>query len=170
MPGPSHQSYSSRPRDSVLLSGRQASLQVALDAEQRFRATFEHVPIGLALVDRQGRWLFVNQRLCSILGYAQDDLLSQSFDDVASLADLDVDLGQVELQLRSETRDYELEKRLVRHGGELVWCHVTVSLAPDHQAPRYFIVVLDDISARMSADAVLGAAAHELRLPLSHIK
>jgi PAS domain S-box-containing protein len=142
----------------------------ALDAERRFRATFERVPIGLALVDREGHWLYVNQRMCAMLGYAPDDLLSERFDDVARRADLNVDLKQVELQLHGQAHYYELEKRLVRRGGELMWCHVALSLVDDDQAPRYFIVVLDDVSLRKSADAVIGAAAHELRLPLSHIK
>jgi PAS domain S-box-containing protein len=141
------------------------------DAEQRFRATFERVPTGLALVDRKGRWLYVNQRLCSILGYTAEELLPESFGDVAYLADLELDLDRVEALLRGATRDYELEKRLARRDGDMVWCHITVAVVrePD-QTPRYFILIFDDVSARKCADAVLGEAAHELRLPLSHIK
>src|SRR5262249_25624990 len=59
----------------------------------------------------------------------------------------------------------------LRRTGERAWCHMTVSLLRDlDQTPKYFIVMIEDISARKSADEVLGATAHELRLPVSHVK
>jgi PAS domain S-box-containing protein len=141
------------------------------DSEERFRATFEQAPVGIALVDRDGRWLHVNHRLCEILGYTRKELLARNFQEITYLADLPVDLEQMEQTLRGEIHSYAMEKRYFRKGGALVWCHLTVSLvrAAD-QTPKYFISIIEDISARKEAESMLAGAAHELRLPLSHIK
>ena len=141
------------------------------ESEERFRATFEQAPVGIALVDPQGRWLHVNRRLCEILGYSRKELLARRFQEITYLADLPVDLEQMEQTLRGEIRSYDMEKRYLRKGGNLVWCHLTMALvrAPD-ESPKYFVAIIEDISGRKEAEAVLGGAAHELRLPLSHIK
>jgi PAS domain-containing protein len=55
-------------------------MEAALRAsEERFRAIFEQVAVGLAHVGLDGRWLMVNQRLCDIVGYTQGELLSTTF-------------------------------------------------------------------------------------------
>jgi PAS domain S-box-containing protein len=46
------------------------------ESEERFRATFEHAPMGIDHVNPGGRWLCVNQRVCDILGYTREELLA----------------------------------------------------------------------------------------------
>jgi PAS domain S-box-containing protein len=141
------------------------------ESEERFRVTFEQAPVGIAHVALDGHWLRVNQRLCEILGHSRDVLLAQTFQKTTYLADLGLDLEQMELALRGEIQSYEVEKRFLRGDGELVWCHLTISLVRDlDQTAKYFIAVIEDISARKDADGVLGVTAHELRLPVSHVK
>src|SRR5205807_1234584 len=43
-------------------------------SEARFRSAFDHSAIGMAVVDVQGRWLRVNQSLCKMLGYPEQEL------------------------------------------------------------------------------------------------
>jgi PAS domain S-box-containing protein len=141
------------------------------ESEERFRATFEHAPVGIAHVAADGQWLRVNRHLCEVLGYSRDVPLGQTFQESMRLADLDVDLDEIERALRGVFKSYDIERRFRRRSGELAWCHLTVSLLrnPD-QTPKYFIVMIEDISARKNVDVVLGATAHELRLPVSHVK
>src|SRR5262245_2165466 len=147
-------------------------IELALqESEERFRATFEEAPVGIAHVDGHGQWLRVNQRLCEILGYSHDILLGQTFQEVMRQADFELDLKQLELALQGEIRSYEIERRLVRKSGERTWSRLNVSLSRElDQTPKYFIVIIEDISARKDADEVLGATAHELLLPVSHVK
>src|SRR5512137_2393619 len=44
-------------------------------SEEVSRAAFEQAAVGMALVGTDGRWLRVNDKLCTILGYQRDELL-----------------------------------------------------------------------------------------------
>ena len=44
------------------------------DSERRFRAAFAHAPIGMALLDEDGRFLHVNAAYCRITGYSAQEL------------------------------------------------------------------------------------------------
>ena len=45
------------------------------ESEERFRAAFEHAPIGIAILDRYGNWLDTNAALAEMLGRLRDELL-----------------------------------------------------------------------------------------------
>ncbi|OGW50377.1 MAG: hypothetical protein A2V62_00535 [Nitrospirae bacterium RBG_19FT_COMBO_58_9] len=49
------------------------------ESEARFRSLFEEVPIAYQSLDMEGRYLDVNKGLCTLLGYAPDELLGQPF-------------------------------------------------------------------------------------------
>jgi PAS domain S-box-containing protein len=121
------------------------------ESEQRLRATFEQAAVGMARVAPDGRWLEVNQRLCEMLGFERDELLARKFQDMTHPDDLDADLELVERVLAGELATYTLEKRYVKKDGGLVWVDLTVSLVSDDAGPKYFVSIVQDISARKSA-------------------
>jgi PAS domain S-box-containing protein len=132
-------------------------------SEARFEATFEQAAVGIALVAPNGHWLRVNSKLCTIVGYAPEELLAKTFQDITHPDDLDTDLGQVRRMLAREIDTYALEKRYFRKDGSLVWINLTVALAwkPD-STPDYFISVVEDISARKLAEMELRRRNEEL--------
>jgi two-component system, cell cycle sensor histidine kinase and response regulator CckA len=133
-------------------------------SDERFRATFEQAAVGVAHVTLDGRWLDVNQRLCDIVGYERAELLARTLQDITFPADVDVDLELVRKMLAGEIRTYTLEKRYIRKDSELVWIDLTVSLVRDDTgAPIYFISVIQDISARKTAEAELEKTSAQLR-------
>jgi PAS domain S-box-containing protein len=69
--------------------------EILRESEERFRATFEHAAVGAAQVGIDGRWLRVNRRLCEIVGYTHDEMLSMTFADITHPEDLEADLEQV---------------------------------------------------------------------------
>ena len=60
------------------------------ESEERFRTTFEQAAVGIAHVGLEGRWLRANPKLCEILGYAHDELLQLTFQDITYAEDLQV--------------------------------------------------------------------------------
>ncbi len=123
--------------------------EILRESEERFRATFEHAAVGAAQVGIDGRWLRVNRRLCEIVGYTQDELLSMTFADITHAEDLEAGFEQTRAMLRGESQTFTMEKRYVRKDGSTVWVNLTVSLVREASGePRYFIAVVEDISER----------------------
>jgi diguanylate cyclase (GGDEF)-like protein/PAS domain S-box-containing protein len=119
------------------------------EARERFERAFEDAPIGMALVSLDGRWLRVNHRVCEITGYAAEELLGMSFQEITHPDDIEDDLEHVQSLLDGQIRDYQLEKRYIRADGLEVWIMLSVSLVRDAGGePLHFISQIEDISER----------------------
>jgi PAS domain S-box-containing protein len=136
------------------------------ESEERFRATFDQAAVGIAHVGTDGRWLRVNRKLCDIVGYRPDELLTLTFQDITHPDDLAADLAQVRRLLAGEITTYSMEKRYFRKDRSLVWINLTVSLVrtPEGQ-PKYFISVVEEITEkkRVQDDLARLTAASERR-------
>jgi PAS domain S-box-containing protein len=140
--------------------------QALLESEERFRATFEQVAVGLAHVGLDGRWLRVNQKLCEILGYTREELLNLTWAEISHSDDLRIDLRNICELLAGKISTYSLEKRYIRKDGLPVWVNLTVSLLRETTKalpePKYFIAVIEDITKRKQAEIALQQRAEEL--------
>ncbi|MBX6313363.1 MAG: PAS domain-containing sensor histidine kinase [Isosphaeraceae bacterium] len=154
----------------------------ALEAERRFRATFEQAAVGMAHIGLDGRWLLVNQTLCDLVGYTHEELRERTFQDITHPDDLEADLTNLHRLLDGAIGTYTMEKRYLRKDGAPLWIGLTVSLVRDNAGkPLYLIAVIQDIAERKRAVAALREAdrrkneflsmlGHELRNPLAPIR
>ncbi|MDP4144727.1 MAG: PAS domain S-box protein [Bacillota bacterium] len=135
------------------------------ESEERFRAAFEHAAIGIALVSLDGRWLKVNQALCSIVGYSEKELLEINFQMITHPDDLEKDLNYVGKLLRGEIKSFNMEKRYIHKKGQNIWILLSGSLVRDCKGnPLYFIGEIQDISKRKQAEKELQKKNEELRI------
>lgn len=126
--------------------------------ERRFRASFEHAPVGMAHVAPDGRFLAVNDQFFSIAGHSRAALLADGFQNITHPNDLTMDLSHVRDLLEGRAHRYAMEKRYIRASGETVWINLTVSLIRDDEDnPEFFIAVIEDLSEikRAQADALI---------------
>lgn len=141
------------------------SEQSLAESERRFSSIFAKAPIGLAQMSTDGVLLRVNQTLCEMLGYREEELLHRPMHDLTYPDDLDKDLQQVGMMVAGELERYSLEKRYLRKDGSFVWGHLTSSVVLDEQGrPLYLIKAIKDISAQKAADArlrILSSAIEE---------
>ena len=122
-------------------------------SEARFRATFEQAAVGIAHVGTDGRFLRINRKFCSIVGYPESELLERTFQDITCPEDLDSDLDHVRQLLAGEKSNYALEKRYLHRDGGTIWVNLTVSLMRDEAGePQHFVSVIEDISRRKQAE------------------
>src|SRR5215813_1876112 len=155
-----------RPYDETeSLRESQKTIEAPRDSEARFRAIFENAAVGIARVAPDGRWLEVNQRLCDIVGYDREELMTKTFADITHQDDLEQDLGTLRRMLAGEVETYLREKRYYRKDGSVVWVNLTVSLVRKADgAPDYFVSLIEDISARKRAEEKLREREERLSL------
>jgi PAS domain S-box-containing protein len=143
----------------------QKNIEAPRDSEARFRAIFENAAVGIARVAPDGRWLEVNQRLCDIVGYDREELMTKTFADITHQDDLEQDLGALRRMLAGEVDTYFREKRYYRKDGSIVWANLTSSLVRKADgAPDYFVSLIEDISARKRAEEKLREREERLSL------
>ncbi len=146
------------------ITSRQQAESERRASEERFRATFNQAAVGIAHVAIDGRFLLVNQKLCDILGYTQQELQSHTFQAITHPNDLDTDLEYVRQILAAEIQTYSMEKRYLRKDADHVWSNITVSLVHDTLGePKYFIAVVEDISERKQAESALRQSEQRYR-------
>ncbi|MEG3858264.1 PAS domain S-box protein [Microcoleus sp. herbarium12] len=131
--------------------------EIALqESEQRFRAVFEQAAIGIVKVWPDGHILKANQGFCNIIAYSEAELKVRNIWDISHPEDIEADIESGERLLAGEILNYSIEKRFVRKDCSFVWTNVTVSLVRDgFGEPSYLIGVIEDISDRKLAEAIL---------------
>jgi len=121
--------------------------------DDRLASTFEHAPVGILEIDRDGQILRVNRKVCELMGYEAAELLGRSIFNETSPLDVAQDLHLFRRQVACEIDGYTLEKRLVHKDGTLAWAQVSSSSVRDATGGfLYAIRVQYDIHARRRAD------------------
>ncbi|MDN3666970.1 PAS domain S-box protein [Algibacter miyuki] len=106
--------------------------QIKLEqSEQAFRGNFENSAIGMALLDKNGKWIKTNQTLCDILGYTQEELHQLSFQEITHPEDLDLDLKLLTEIISGERDHYKMDKRYFHKNGQIIFIHLAVSVVRD---------------------------------------
>src|SRR5262245_9990101 len=139
-------------------------IEAIRDSEERFRAIFENAAVGIARVAPDGCFLEVNQRLCDIVGYAREELMTKAFANITHKDDLEQDLRAMRRMLAGEMDTYLREKRYHRKDCSVVWVNLTVSLVRKADgSPGYFISVIEDISERKRVEEKLRESEEKYR-------
>ncbi|MEM7579446.1 MAG: PAS domain S-box protein [Cyanobacteria bacterium P01_A01_bin.80] len=136
--------------------GRKKVESALRESEESFSKAFNCASIGMALVAPDGSWLQVNQALCEIVGYSEQELLTTTFQAITHPDDLQIDLNYVQKMLAGEISTYQMEKRYFHKRGNVVWILLSVSLVWDiDNQPLYFIAQIQDITERRKAEEEL---------------
>ncbi|TSI02522.1 diguanylate cyclase [Lysinibacillus sp. BW-2-10] len=132
------------------------------NSNQMFRTLFENAPIGISLIDQDGRPVLTNKKLQEILGYNEDELNAMTFSEFSDPDDSAINMDLLKDLLDGKIDHYELEKRYYHKDGHVVWGIVTSALYPDiDNETTYVIGMLVDITERKIAEQKLKEAYKE---------
>jgi PAS domain S-box-containing protein len=139
--------------------------QQLMQAEARYRGTFDQAAVGIAHASLDGTMLKVNRKLCETMGYGEAELLGRNFLDVTHPEDRPMSAEALRRYLESPDAVADrLEKRSVRKDGRVIWVALTAALVRDAAgSPDYLVVMMQDITARREAEERLLEQLDELR-------
>jgi diguanylate cyclase (GGDEF)-like protein/PAS domain S-box-containing protein len=142
-------------------NGRRAAGHRPVDGASSglFEVAFDNAPVGMALLDLDGRWFRVNPALSRLLGYSAAELTDLGSPDLTHPDDTVADDVAVR-QLKSGEQAVTLDKRYRHRDGHVVWVRRSTSLVRDGDGfPEYVVAAYEDIGERRQQDARLSYLA-----------
>jgi PAS domain S-box-containing protein len=131
---------------------------------QRFQKAFQHAAIGMALKDLEGRFIEVNEALCTITGYTEQELTQMDFKALTHPADLPRNLELFHQLMAGEIPIYVIEKRYIKKDGEIAWVRISVTLLRDELGvPTNMVHLCENITPRRQAEEALRQKEEQLR-------
>ena len=138
-----------------------AAEQSLRESEQRFRSALDYAPNGIALLSTEGYFGQVNNALCVLLGYDDNEIKGTALQKHTCPADRISTDTVIERLLHSRSPSQRLEMRMVRKDGRMIWVQMTISLVRDGQdEPSYFIAQFEDITERKNAQEQIHQLAY----------
>ena len=142
-----------------------SSQALPAQAKELFHYLFEQASLGIAVEDLDGTLLLANPALCSMLGYAENELCGMNCSQFANPEDSQDDWALFQ-QLRAGAIDrYSLDKRYVRKDGAQVWGHLNVSLLKnDNGGSPLVFAFLENVTERKRTEDALRESEQRFRL------
>ncbi|GAA2346158.1 putative bifunctional diguanylate cyclase/phosphodiesterase [Dactylosporangium salmoneum] len=118
-------------------------------SEARFQAIFAGAAIGMSVSTIDGQVIEVNQALCDMLGYSDDELRAMSFEDFALPEDPPGAPAMFAEVLSGGRDQFRIEKPYVHKDGHRVWTDLVASIIRDEDGrPRWLVAMFEDITER----------------------
>ena len=128
-----------------------------------FRLAFDHAPIGMALLDLQGRLELANDAFCRIVARSPSEVVGTAFDVISHPGDVDRHAEHRRRMLAGGRNPVQDEHRFIRADGHIAWAVMTMSLLKSGDGlPARFLCQALDVSDRKQAE-VTSARAEELK-------
>jgi PAS domain S-box-containing protein len=144
-----------KPAELQLLVNEQT--EKLLKSERKFKTIFEQAAIGISNVNPiTGQYLEVNNQLCTLLGYSEQELKTKTYQSITHPEDLINDHSNLVKIKDGEMRDYSMQKRYITKSGAIVWVNLSVSpLWQKGEQPTSNIAVIEDITLRKQAEELI---------------
>ncbi|MDB5820181.1 MAG: hypothetical protein JWQ11_3821, partial [Rhizobacter sp.] len=143
-------------------------------------ATYRTAPVGMCQTDVDGRVLSANHRLNDLIGVTNDAMLGRPLVELIDSPDLAPFKQDLRSLLRGRTQTVARELRLTSAHARNRTVSVSAAMVPPmDDAPAFFVIVMEDVSSRIAAEAAhqanaaktafLSQVSHELRTPLNAV-
>ncbi len=113
----------------------------------RLKEIVRLAPIGIGIVDREGRASLTNDALSKMLGYSPDELAVLPFEVFTHPDDMARNEQLFDELMAGERESFEMDKRFIHKEGHVVWGRLLVSLLREGDGePSHAIGLLQDIT------------------------
>lgn len=134
------------------------------ESEAGSRLAFDHAPIGNTLIRPDGSYERVNQAMCDLVRYTEQELLVLSSVHITHPDDHAADEAALVQLLSGEQAAVTVEKRFLTADGDMVWATQSASLMrAEDGSPLRFIMQIQDITERKDQEQALAEERRRLR-------
>ena len=132
------------------------------ESEERFRSTFDHAA-GMALVEADGRWVKVNNSLCEMVGYSEQELLDSDYQAIVHPHDLSSISAQVKKLLAGQVQSFQMEQRFRHKEARTVWALLSVTKISSTlgERPKLILQIQDITDRKRAEERLLHDAFHD---------
>lgn len=121
-------------------------------SERRFRGVFENSPMGMVMVNKDGKILTINRAISDMSGYMEEEIIGKTYSDLTHPDDLEVSIQNFQKLASGEIDNYRLEKRYLHKDGHTVYSILYGYLVCDEQNnPQYMVAHIEDITKQKRA-------------------
>ncbi len=138
------------------LAEREQAEQALRESEERFRAIYEFSPIGITIVNAEGKFVRTNRAYQEMLGYTKDELQGKPTVAITHPQDAAEGLRQVKEMAAGRGNHYRREKRYLHKDGRIVWASISTAAVYDATGVfKYAFGMMEDITERKQSEDAL---------------
>ena len=132
-------------------------------SENRFRTIFEESPIGIALVDRDGRFIQVSHTFVEMIGADARELFTMNINDFAHVEDGPADQQRFRDLVERRRSRYQMEERFHRKDGSMAWANLNAAAIRSGTGEfLYGVRLVEDITLRKETEKRMQMLAHTI--------
>jgi PAS domain S-box-containing protein len=132
------------------------------DAERFYRA-FEEIGVGMAMLELDGSYRWVNQAFSDLLGYTKPEILAKSSAEITHEDDRHINVDRLANLNAGDGSSFQAEKRFIHKDGHQIWVALHSSVVLDGDGnPDHTICQIQDVRGRKNAEQALIDANNNL--------
>ena len=132
-------------------------------SEERWRSMFEASAVGIALTDKNRRFVAANKAFQRMIGYTEEELCCLGPIEITYGDDREASREMLDEMLAGRRPDYHVEKRYRRKDGTVIWARVSTAQVPEPGSSlRAIPTIIEDITERKRAEDAFQEAREAL--------
>jgi len=123
------------------------------NSEERYRAIYDQVFVGIAKISLNGKFIQVNEQMCNMLGYTKEELCERSFMDITVKEDVPTSVSVMKKLASGQIEKTTFEKRYLHKSGKIINANIATSLVVDALGnPSHVISIFQNITEKVKLE------------------